>query len=117
MHLLFLDYGFTRFRDWERQHDLALLNTLPRRLLAGCPREVPHQHVPLHLVHPFTYALQGHNVVTGTIFAPDLESTRPSGAWDGDSKGAELAQEEEKRRAKVAELGAQVCAVFGRREA
>jgi hypothetical protein len=58
------------------------------------------------LSFPVIYALQGHEFVFGPILAPYLKSAVLSGAWDGDVKGAELAQEEEQRRTQAAELSA-----------
>jgi hypothetical protein len=114
MHLLILDHRLARFCDRKRQHYLALLDALPPRLLRGCLREVTHQHVPLYLAFPVMYALQGHEVVAGTIRTSHLKRAVPSGVWDGDIKGAELAQEEENCRSQANELCAKFCAVLGR---
>ena len=117
MHLLHLDHGLSRFCDWKRQHDLALLDALPSRLLGGCLREVPHQNIPLYTALPAGYTLQRHAIIFGTVRSPHLKSAVLNGAWDGYRKGAEFTQEEKKCWSEVADLGAKFRAVLGGRKA
>ena len=58
MHLLHLDHRLPSLRHRKRQHDLALLDALPSRLLVRRLRDVLNQHIPLHTDMPIIYTHQ-----------------------------------------------------------
>ena len=91
MYLLHLDHRFPSFRDRKCQHNLALLDALPPRLLVRHLRDVPSQNISLHTDLPIIYTHQRDKIITRAILAVYLQRTMARGAGYSDDKGAELA--------------------------
>lgn len=86
MYLLHLDHRLLSLRDRKGQHNFALLDTLPSRLLVRRLGDVPNQDIPLHTDLAIIHTHQRHNIIARPILAVYFQRTIPRGAGYSDDK-------------------------------